>query len=1149
MSGIKIKIKLPPRPALPGSAAAEAIAPPPAFGAPPPAAQPAPAFAPPSSDQVPLPGFPNPPVLKKEKKRKKSEDNGNLLSNSSSPVPQQAPKRVHLADGQASYFGHGEGMAPSGDPSPSTTQRSIPRKLTINRPGSLNARPTAVDTRAGDGGTPGHNLSNHARSIAEEIFLQHSAGPAGQQQMASPPPASKSEMKQQKKMEKQQMKEAKEQQKVQEKEEKKRAREAEAAEKVRLKNEAAAEKARAKAEEAQEKQRAADTASMVRNIIKIRFGSKLGGDKPSTSAASGGSGEGADGGPGALGGTRPPAAAPSAPHPAAPQPRAMAPSKLFLSATAGAAAGVKIKPKIKLPRPGGVMKHVHPGGSAAPGHLPMRPPVGHAHAAAGAVAATVSLTAAAAVGGQQASSGPAPPSRENLLLVLNKIQNRDNRKIFEKPVTEAQAPGYFSVIERPMDFTTMHTKLEAGEYKTWEDMRGDLDLMFANCKKFNPQPSVYFEEAVKMEQVTTKIMDLVRQGITNFRGRTAGIVRRANARFNHQVDRERAQQLQHANLGRGMRHAAADAEAAAPAAAAPVAAAPAATAAGVTTHRAAAGTNFYALHHGAAAAGPAGRARGSRPVGGGGVKRPAVSSAQLDAEAWRAIQQAGNDDIRVTYRPRATAAPTNPGVPVVPFAPWAGLANGANAEGIPFANGKPMLKSTLHKSAALGGVYLSSVSRFVARCGSKIRRAVMRRMADTVAVEGTSAAVPASSPGTVAAAASTTASQVDLGSVAALLGLPLPVQSPAPGYAAHSQMAGATMATASRAAVGTAVAQPAAAASAAAVTPAAQAISGLTPQQQQLTQQILQVMQSTGHQLTAQQALQQIVQAQQAQKLQQQQQQQRQAGLAATPQIAAMAAAAAAVAAKAPAAPVPQPVVAQQQALPPPPQMVPVQRSAPAPVPAAAAPVSATLPMQQNALPPPPAHMVPVQKQAPASNALPHLASPQMQAHQQQQHQPQGLHHHPHHPHHQHHHHQGHYHSAQQPAQVQAQQQQQQQQQQARPLPPPPAMVPVGSMPPASASAAPPPSAFAAAAQGMPAALTLHLGNGPAPVHGAAAAALAAAAAATRVGPPGSTAPGVMSAPNNLPMPHHPLPHSMPVAMTMDEAPSEPLPELPPVSP
>jgi transcription initiation factor TFIID subunit 2 len=45
---------------------------------------------------------------------------------------------------------------------------------------------------------------------------------------------------------------------------------------------------------------------------------------------------------------------------------------------------------------------------------------------------------------------------------------------------------YLDEIEHPMDFGTMMTKLNEGQYETMEDFRKDVELVFSNCRKFNP---------------------------------------------------------------------------------------------------------------------------------------------------------------------------------------------------------------------------------------------------------------------------------------------------------------------------------------------------------------------------------------------------------------------------------------------------------------------------------------------------------------------------------------------------------------------------------------------------------------------------------------------------------------------------------------
>ena len=42
--------------------------------------------------------------------------------------------------------------------------------------------------------------------------------------------------------------------------------------------------------------------------------------------------------------------------------------------------------------------------------------------------------------------------------------------MFEEPVTEAIAPGYFDVVDKPMDYQTVEKKVEEQVYKTKDEV-------------------------------------------------------------------------------------------------------------------------------------------------------------------------------------------------------------------------------------------------------------------------------------------------------------------------------------------------------------------------------------------------------------------------------------------------------------------------------------------------------------------------------------------------------------------------------------------------------------------------------------------------------------------------------------------------------
>jgi histone acetyltransferase len=70
--------------------------------------------------------------------------------------------------------------------------------------------------------------------------------------------------------------------------------------------------------------------------------------------------------------------------------------------------------------------------------------------------------------------------------------------VFQSPVTEEIAPGYFKKINRPMDLQTIERRLTRypDYYKRPEIFATDLTLMFENCKTFNANDTTYYDVAV-----------------------------------------------------------------------------------------------------------------------------------------------------------------------------------------------------------------------------------------------------------------------------------------------------------------------------------------------------------------------------------------------------------------------------------------------------------------------------------------------------------------------------------------------------------------------------------------------------------------------------------------------------------------------------
>lgn len=52
------------------------------------------------------------------------------------------------------------------------------------------------------------------------------------------------------------------------------------------------------------------------------------------------------------------------------------------------------------------------------------------------------------------------------VLVLAGLRRHEDGWVFEEPVTEDIAPGYFDVVSKPMDFLTVEKNIEKGTYTT-----------------------------------------------------------------------------------------------------------------------------------------------------------------------------------------------------------------------------------------------------------------------------------------------------------------------------------------------------------------------------------------------------------------------------------------------------------------------------------------------------------------------------------------------------------------------------------------------------------------------------------------------------------------------------------------------------------
>ena len=81
---------------------------------------------------------------------------------------------------------------------------------------------------------------------------------------------------------------------------------------------------------------------------------------------------------------------------------------------------------------------------------------------------------------------------------------------FLQKVNKREAPDYYSIIKHPMDMGSMIKKLKTLAYKSKKEFVDDLNLIWANCLKYNADPNHFLrKKAVHMRKETEKLTPLI----------------------------------------------------------------------------------------------------------------------------------------------------------------------------------------------------------------------------------------------------------------------------------------------------------------------------------------------------------------------------------------------------------------------------------------------------------------------------------------------------------------------------------------------------------------------------------------------------------------------------------------------------------------
>lgn len=117
---------------------------------------------------------------------------------------------------------------------------------------------------------------------------------------------------------------------------------------------------------------------------------------------------------------------------------------------------------------------------------------------------------------------PANPVMKKKLMTIHKflldytIDNRQPMEPFLVLPSKKLYPDYYQIIQHPIDMNTIEKNIENDRYGTVDDIVGDYRLMFSNCRKYNEENSMIYDDANRLEKVlNSKLKEL--SGVTDRR--------------------------------------------------------------------------------------------------------------------------------------------------------------------------------------------------------------------------------------------------------------------------------------------------------------------------------------------------------------------------------------------------------------------------------------------------------------------------------------------------------------------------------------------------------------------------------------------------------------------------------------------------------
>ncbi|XP_032690706.1 bromodomain-containing protein 8 [Odontomachus brunneus] len=132
--------------------------------------------------------------------------------------------------------------------------------------------------------------------------------------------------------------------------------------------------------------------------------------------------------------------------------------------------------------------------------------------------------------------------KKAVMLVYNRLATHKYASIFLRPITEDQAPGYHTVIFRPMDLSTIKKNIDNGTIRSTMHFQRDVMLMFQNAIMYNKHDTFIYKMAVSMQEECLQHMQILVQvtGEGTFRRETRTAASSSSEASENSVKRKRS---------------------------------------------------------------------------------------------------------------------------------------------------------------------------------------------------------------------------------------------------------------------------------------------------------------------------------------------------------------------------------------------------------------------------------------------------------------------------------------------------------------------------------------------------------------------------------------------------------------------------------